>query len=62
MEQGKTTKPVTAVKSIVLSTIDTDQSMIGNINKGEDRRKKETVAFSFIFFSAACNRDSLGIL
>lgn len=23
--------------------------MIGNINKGEDRRRKETVAFPFIF-------------
>lgn len=52
-------------KSIVLSTIDTDQSMIGNINKGKYRRKKENCRFffySFFFFCRVQPGHSLGIL
>lgn len=51
-------------KSIVLSTIDTDQSMIGNINKGKDRRRKENCRFSFYSFCFCRVQPghSLGIL
>lgn len=36
-------------RSIVLSTIDTGRTMIGNINKGDRReKKKEIVVFPFI--------------
>jgi len=47
--EGKRRDQLLQSRSIVLSTIGNDQS-IGNINKGEDRRRKETVAFPLILF------------